>query len=66
MTVWYFVQIIIPRSTCGLHVESPTLKLKVQRIWLKFVGDVLEWQSATLCKLSNVDPHVGPTSRAEP
>jgi hypothetical protein len=50
--VRYFVQIIIPRFTSGPHVESRTLKLKTrvyilkfQRIWLKFVGDVFEWQT---------------------
>jgi hypothetical protein len=69
----YCVQIIIPRSTCGPHVESQTLKLKarvhtlkIQWNCLKFVGDVLERQSATMCKLSYLDPHVGPTSRVGP
>jgi hypothetical protein len=44
MEVHYFVQIIIPRSTCGPHIESRTLKLKArvhtlkfQRICMKFV-----------------------------
>jgi hypothetical protein len=73
MTVHYFVQIIIPRSTRGSHIESRTLKLKArvhtlnfQRIWLKFVENVLKWQSATLCKLSYLDPHVDPTSGVGP
>jgi hypothetical protein len=55
MAVHYFVQILIPRSTRGPHLESRTLKLKArvhtlkfQRIWLKFVENVLKWQSATL------------------
>jgi hypothetical protein len=49
MAVRYFVQIIIPRSTRGPHIESRTLKLKTrvhtlkfQRICMKFVGNVLE------------------------
>jgi hypothetical protein len=72
-TVRYFVQIIIPRSTHGPHVESRTLKLKArvhtikfQQIWLKFVGDILKWLSTTLCKLSYIDPHVGPDRESDP
>jgi hypothetical protein len=58
MVVRYFVQITIPRSTRGPHIESRTPKLKArvhtlkfQWFCLKFVGNVLEWQSAILCKL---------------
>jgi hypothetical protein len=65
MAVRYFVQIIIPRFTRGPHVESRTLKLKArvhtlkfQRICLKFVGNVLEWQSAILYNLVHLDPHI--------
>jgi hypothetical protein len=36
VTFRYFVQIIIPRSTCGFHVESRTLKLKARVHILKF------------------------------
>jgi hypothetical protein len=71
VTVCYFVQIIIPRSTCGPHVESRTLKLKArvhtlkyQRNYLKFVGNVLKWLSATLCNVVQLDPHVGPSEKA--
>jgi hypothetical protein len=73
MAVHCFVQIIKPRSTRGPHIESRTLKLrarvhtlKFQWIWMKFVENVLTWQSAALCKLSYPDPHVGPTLRAGP
>jgi hypothetical protein len=65
MAACYFVQIIITRSTRGPHVESQTLKLKArvhtlkfQQICLKFVGNVLEWQSAILCNLVQLDPHL--------
>jgi hypothetical protein len=65
MAVWYFVQIIIPRFTRGPHVESRILKLKArvhtlkfQRICLKFVRNVLEWQSAILYNLVHLDPHI--------
>jgi hypothetical protein len=67
VTVRYFMQIIIPRSTCRPHVESRTLKLKAhvhtlkfQRIWLKLVGNDLKWESATLCKLSYLRSTSGP------
>jgi hypothetical protein len=73
MAVRYCVQIIIPKSTHGPYVESRTLKLKArvhtlkfQRICLKFVGNILECQSAIMCKLSYLDPHVGPTLRVGP
>jgi hypothetical protein len=39
--VRYFVQIIIPRSICGLHVESRTLKLKA-RVHTLFSTNLIE------------------------
>jgi hypothetical protein len=36
MAVHYFVQIIIPRSTRGPHIESRALKLKARVHTVKF------------------------------
>jgi hypothetical protein len=47
-----------PTSEPDPETKTRAHTLKFQQICLKFVGNVLEWQSAILCNLVQLDPHL--------